>query len=87
MHNYFVFSGKLKHALQASGSELRIVSNEEGWVGTVQSMSHLSRDRAGRLLNDNGIPYALVHQYDRSALLKEQLAREFTWGEPTKVSK
>ena len=86
MHNYFVFSGKLQKALGA-GTALVEVTNEDGWVGTVQSMPTLTRDRAGRLLNVKGQPYALIHQYDRSLLMREQLQREFTWMEPSKVNK
>ena len=86
MHNYFVFSGKLQKALGA-GTALVEVTNEDGWVGTVQSMPTLTRDRAGRLLNDKGQVYALIHQYDRSLLMREQLQHEFTWMEPSKVNK
>lgn len=37
------------------------------------------RDKAGRVLNDKGAPAAVVHQYDRSAQLKEQYDREYVW--------
>lgn len=90
VHNYFVYSGRLKEALAAAPggpAALKLVTNEEGWVGTVQSMHALTRDRAGRLLNALGEPYALVHQYDRSRVLTEQLEREMPWMEPGTVGK
>jgi hypothetical protein len=79
VHNYFVYSGKLDEALQEIGSKMVLVDNENGFVGTVQSMNSLKMDKFGRLVNDKREPYAVVHQYDRSDLLKEQLARENTW--------
>lgn len=79
MHNYYVFNGKLASALQPLGSRLQVVDNEQGFVATVQSMGVLKRDRAGRLLNDDGKPYALVHQYDRSQALEQQYDRQFVW--------
>jgi hypothetical protein len=82
MHNYFVYSGKLQAALQKQpgGGALKLVDNESGWVGTVQSMPSLTRDRIGRLLNAERQPYAVVHQYDRSQALKDQLGRQFPWS-------
>ena len=91
VHNYFVYGGRLREALAAADdaptAALTLVSNEDGWVGTVQSMHALTRDRAGRLLNERGQPYALVHQYDRSRVLVEQLEREMPWMEPGTVGK
>ena len=88
VHNYVVFGGRLRAALAAAGAgELTVVSNEEGWVGTVQSMNTLTRDRAGRLLNERGVPYAIVHQYDRSKVLLDQLEREYTWMDAGTVQK
>jgi hypothetical protein len=77
MHNYYVYSGALEKAVSA----LHLVTNEEGWIATVQSMPTLTRDRAGRVLNSLGAPVAVVHQYDRSDALKAQYAREFVWLE------
>ena len=88
VHNYVLFGGALRDALAAArAGAITVVSNEDGWVGTVQSMHALPRDRAGRLLNARGQPYALVHQYDRSKVLLDQLEREFTWMEPGTVAK
>lgn len=79
MHNFYVFNGQLASALQPLGSSLRVVDNEHGFIATVQSMGLLRRDRAGRLLNEDGRPYALVHQYDRSQALEQQYDRQFVW--------
>lgn len=81
VHNFIVHGGGLGEALAKAGLPDRVVvvDNEFGFVGTVQSMALLRRDRAGRLLNDAGAPYAVVHQYDRSAALEEQYARQFPW--------
>lgn len=79
MHNYYVFNGQLASALQPLGSRLQVVDNEHGFIATVQSMGVLQQDRAGRLLNEDGKPYALVHQYDRSQALEQQYERQFVW--------
>ena len=42
-------------------------------------MQRLSRDWAGRVVNDLGEVVAVVHQYDRSAPLREQYDREYVW--------
>jgi len=73
MHNYFVYSGEL----EALVSKLYLVSNEEGFIATVQSMPTLVRDYAGRVLNAKGDVVAAVHQYDRSNALKSQYEGEF----------
>jgi hypothetical protein len=73
MHNYFVYGGALAQAVSA----LHLVSNEEGFVATVQSMPSVQRDAAGRVLNAAGAVVAAVHQYDRSPALKRQYEGEF----------
>ena len=75
MHNYFLYSGDLSKAV----SKLNIITNEEGWIATVQSMLRLVRDNAGRVLNDKGVVVAIVHQWDRSDQLKAQYAAQFVW--------
>lgn len=91
MHNYFLYSGRVQGAIEeaagagngASGSggakpAVRIITNEDGWIATVQSMPTLHRDRGGRVMNGAGSAVAaVVHQYDRSGLLKDQYEREF----------
>ena len=77
IHNYYLFSGDLENAV----SKLRIMSNEEGFVVSVQSMPTIRRDRMGRVVNDNGEVVAAVHQYDRSQDLVRQFAKEYTWLE------
>ena len=79
MHNYHVFGGGLLQAIGGDASRLHVVTNEEGWIATVQSMPAIQRDLAGRMLNTLQQPVALVHQYDRSDVLKEQYAQQFTW--------
>ena len=73
MHNFFVYGG----ALQAAVSALHLVSNEEGFIATVQSMPSVPRDLAGRVLNAQGAVVAAVHQYDRSPVLKRQYEGEY----------
>lgn len=84
IHNYYLFSGDLAKAV----SKLRILSNEEGFVVSIQSMPAIRRDRMGRVLNENGEVVAAVHQYDRSQELVRQFAQEYTWlGEESTILK
>jgi hypothetical protein len=83
MHNYFVFSGDL----EAKVSKLHKISNEEGFIATVQSMPTLQRDRLGRVLNQKGLPVAAVHQFDRSDALKEQYNRQYVWLEEHELNR
>ena len=62
-------------------SGVKLITNEEGWIATVQSMPTLQRDFAGRVLNAKQQPVAIVHQYDRSDALKQQYDREYVWLE------
>ena len=75
IHNYYLFSGDLENAV----SKVHILSNEEGFVVSVQSMPTIKRDRMGRVINDNGEIVAAVHQYDRSQELVRQYVQEYSW--------
>jgi hypothetical protein len=81
VHNFLVYSGVLAARLEALApvAPLALISNEDGFVATVQTMPELVRDRAGRVLNAAAVPYAVVHQYDRSPALKRQYAGEYVW--------
>jgi len=75
IHNYYLFSGDLENAV----SKVHILSNEEGFVVSVQSMPTIRRDRMGRVINENGEVVAAVHQYDRSQELVRQYVQEYSW--------
>lgn len=70
MHNVFVHDHRLS-------SKIIIWDNEDGPIATVQSMPKLKRDKYGRLINNKGEVYKVVHQYDRSAALKRQYDKQF----------
>lgn len=73
MHNYFLFTDQiltrlpkgadaLGDGVPSSANKVHIVSNERGFIATVQSMKFVNRDAYGRVLNDNGEVVAAVHQ-------------------------
>jgi hypothetical protein len=74
VHNFFLHSGGLAEVVP--GGVVALESNEEGFVTTVQAMSSVRQDDVGRVVNDLGVPVALVHQYDRMAELAAQYAAE-----------
>ena len=75
MHNYFLYSGNLTSIV----TNLYVATCEEGPVASIQSMPRLVRDKAGRLLNNDRTPYAVVHQYDRSEMLTSQYSGQYPW--------
>ena len=86
MHNFFVWGGRLEQAFREEAAqqgtpaaEIHMISNEEGWIATVQSMKTLQRDKAGRVMNELQKTVAVVHQWDRSNVLKAQYEREYLW--------
>uniref|UniRef100_A0A6T8PIA8 Nucleotide-diphospho-sugar transferase domain-containing protein n=1 Tax=Hemiselmis andersenii TaxID=464988 RepID=A0A6T8PIA8_HEMAN len=66
VHNYLIYSGKLQRSI--SPAPLVVVPLEQGVVAQVQSMPPQSvwRNKIGQIVTPTGIPYAIVHQYDRS---------------------
>ena len=75
IHNYLLFNGDLAKAV----SSLQILSNEEGFVVSVQSLPNIRGNRMGQVVNENGEVAVVVHQYDRSPELVRQFGREYTW--------
>jgi hypothetical protein len=59
-HNVLLYTGKLA----ARGIDVRLFSNDDGPVQTLQ-FGHLYRDALGRVLNARGDVAHIVHQWDR----------------------
>lgn len=60
-------------------SLVRWQGNREGdavQLAGVQDLSSLPRDAAGRLLNESGVPFAILHQFDRHPSLALRLRQE-----------
>ena len=57
VHNHIVYTGRF--------SDYRINHNGQGLVSTMHHSKTLTFDRQGRLLNNDGTPTPVVHQYDR----------------------
>lgn len=73
LHNYFLYSGDLAKEVSA----ITIVNNEDGFVGTVQSMPVVMQDEFGNVLNAKNEPFAAVHQYDRVEALTTQYQQQY----------
>lgn len=67
VHNYLVYNGTF--------SDYQINHNGKGLVSTMHHSKLLTFDRNGRLLNDDGSPIPIVHQYDRCAFMSLNLLR------------
>lgn len=57
VHNHIVYTGQF--------ADYRINQNGEGLVSTMHHSKTLTFDRQGRMLNNDGTPTPVVHQYDR----------------------
>jgi hypothetical protein len=58
---------------------VRWQGNREGdavQLAGVHDLVSVPRDAAGRLLNDSGLPFAILHQFDRHPLLALRLAED-----------
>eukprot|EP00771_Trimastix_marina_P001526 gnl/Trimastix_PCT/2605.p1 GENE.gnl/Trimastix_PCT/2605~~gnl/Trimastix_PCT/2605.p1 ORF type:complete len:356 (+),score=22.02 gnl/Trimastix_PCT/2605:57-1124(+) len=57
VHNVLVHTNKI--------TPLRIIANEDGPIAQMQEIHEVKLDLYGRLVNGQGKPYAIIHQYDR----------------------
>jgi hypothetical protein len=57
VHNFIVYNEFFEN--------YRINHNGQGLVSTMHHSKQLKFDRQGRLLNDDGLPTPVIHQYDR----------------------
>lgn len=60
MHNYFVYTQRI--------TPTHLIANEDGPIATVQAMATLRHDWFGRVINDNGAPYAAMRRLPRAPL-------------------
>lgn len=67
IHNYLIYSGKFPNAVYHH--------NGEGPVTTVHHQQRLTFDRSGQLLNSDGTPTPLIHQWDRADACKSVLEK------------
>jgi hypothetical protein len=67
VHNYLLYSDALPGT--------RLYSNELGPIATLNYVppEDLRFDETGRLLNYDGVPYHVIHQYDRHQELSEKI--------------
>ncbi len=67
IHNYLLWTGRLEPKT--------LVANGEGRVLSMALMASYERDERGYVLNRDGAPVAVVHQYDRHPELWTELPR------------
>jgi hypothetical protein len=69
IHNYLIYTGKL------AGVNVKLYPNRTSEVltmGLIKPTEELPRNENGEFVDANGVPYAVIHQFDRH----EELARE-----------
>lgn len=79
VHNYLLYTDALPGT--------RLYSNEFGPVATLNYVdpAHIQLDDSNKILNRNGDPYHVVHQYDRHEELAEIVLREIESGHVSKA--
>lgn len=72
IHNFLARTGRLNHL------NPKIIKNGDGIVLTagVMNESQFQWDSSGRLVNAAGVPYAVIHQFDRHASLISRLPQQ-----------
>ena len=70
VHNYLVYY-KLSNA-----SAIRI-PHETGFLGTLGTTQWVYRNHYGLIVNENRQVYSVVHQFDHSKQVKQQIDREY----------
>lgn len=71
-HNYIIYIIGFSNQIT-----VHHISHETGFIATVSHSRTVMRNRFGQVLNANGHPYAVIHQYDRFMDLFLQYSREF----------
>lgn len=67
IHNYLIYSGRFPNHKKHH--------NGEGTITTVHHQQQLTFDRQGRLLNKDGSPTPVIHQWDRADALAKVLEK------------
>jgi hypothetical protein len=71
VHNYIIHNRKIPNVT------IHHISHEYGFVGTLAHAQWLKRNQFGLVLNTNRSVYAVIHQWNRSHKMIEQLQREY----------
>lgn len=74
IHNYLVYTGRF--------DDFTLHKNGEGPISTMHHQHILTFDRDGRLLNNDGNPIPVVHQWDRIGPCKSVIERIALEGTP-----
>jgi hypothetical protein len=71
IHNYIIHNRKIPNVT------IHHISHEYGFVGTLGYVLWMKRNQFGLVQNINGSVYAVIHQWNRSYKMIEQLQREY----------
>jgi len=70
--NLLVYSGIIQ--------KLEILNNSRGWLGTLMYKPSFIRNRYGEVLNEDRVPYAVLHQYDRHQWLSTHMDQMYPYN-------
>ncbi len=72
IHNYLIYTGKLRN--------VRLYPNRTSEVltmGLVRQIEELPRNEKGEFLDDKGVPYAVIHQFDRHEAVANEIRARY----------
>ena len=76
IHNYLIYTGKLKNVTLYPNRTSEVLT-----IGLVRDIAELPRNEAGEFLDVNGVPHAVVHQYDRHEELATRIRARYESGD------
>jgi hypothetical protein len=68
MHNYLIYTGKLKEVTLFPNRTSEVLT-----MGLVKEKGELPRNEDGEFVDVNGVPHAVIHQYDRDEELAARI--------------
>ncbi len=72
IHNYLIYTGKLKDVTLYPNRTSEVLT-----MGLIRAIDELPRDEKGQFVDANGVPYAVIHQFDRHEGLAAQIRARY----------
>ena len=75
IHNYLIYTGKLKNVTLYPNRTSEVLT-----MGLIKPTEELPVNEQGEFVDANGVPYAVIHQFDRHEALAERIRDRYENG-------
>jgi len=72
IHNYLIYTGKLKDVTLYPNRTSEVLT-----IGLVKSIEEIPQNESGEFVDVNGLPYAVIHQFDRHEELAARIRARY----------